>query len=1139
MTVKHVFWLALSYLSTTILVAQTYHNEWIDFDQAYYPIPITEEGLYRIDQAALLENGINITDANQIQLYRDGQAVPIYTSTDGTFGANDFIEFYGKRNDGKFDTHLYEQEDGQTHDFRSLFSDQAMYYLAIADNTTPVRIQSVANENTNNLTPEPYCMVTKTKVHAHAYFFGEVNRLSSYNVAFANFEAGEGFVSPLIVAGSNRAIDIATPSVYHESDAPAPTLEIAMVGRNDDFAIFNDHHIQVNINEQVYIDATYGGYETRIFNTTVDLQNINTPTTTINVRALGDATASDQNAVAYTRLTYPHNFNFDGEDLVAFDLDNKATYLEIPSFAQHGQEAVLYDETNQMRIIGIVENGILKFNLPAPTTTATRRHLVLFHAKLVGNSALQAITSLTPYQFIDFNDMNQQGNYLIITHPTLMEGETNQVAAYQNYRNSPEGGSFNAITVDINDLYHQFAYGIDKHPSSIRHFINFALDHFVTKPEYVLLLGKSIRYSTFRTLLSALEDCLLPTYGHQPADHQFGVRQIDELDFVPQISIGRLPAQTPTQVQNYLQKLKTHEAAIHTTACDKESRLWLKNVAQLGQVYSQVEIDDFSAYLAESEAILTQNSSWGANIGYTNIVFDNTTIDEAFATQMNAGIAVLNYIGHYTDFIGTPDDYTNNQRYPLMVSIAPFVNNVHKYISSDGDLSFAEKFVLHPKGAIGSIGASSLFSPPINHELQTRLFQYLFQTNYGSTIGKNMQATFAELAPVDLDFTIDKYMKLAIQTTTLIGDPALSLYAPDKSDFLIETGDLSLRNVDTNEPLNAASFTLPINTNALQIDLPIFNLGKVESGDLLVTMTQQLPDGSNGQTETYILTAPNFQEMLSVNFPIDATITGRHTIQIHVDQINAFEELCENNNAIELEMTVEDTNTPPITIQINAFLEGAYDANTQNMTTILRQQELLPLEQPFSAMPWNYAGTEQIAAINQLPNDIVDWVLIEFYEPTQQTIVTRKAALLRADGSISGIQPNGELGPLSIAATPAISAYHMVLRHRNHVAIYSAFPIAVEQSSLTMDFSQINQVLDGENQMTLLDNGRYALASGDMDGNGIITVEDFNVYATELQTGGNYLLPLGDLNLDGLLNVDDLNFYNKNASRIGVTEIRY
>ena len=84
--------------------AQVYNKESIDYSKTYYKFKVGKNGLFRIPQNVLANAGLGATPAEHFQLWRNGHLVPIYTSIpSGTLGASDFIEFWGKLNDGKPD----------------------------------------------------------------------------------------------------------------------------------------------------------------------------------------------------------------------------------------------------------------------------------------------------------------------------------------------------------------------------------------------------------------------------------------------------------------------------------------------------------------------------------------------------------------------------------------------------------------------------------------------------------------------------------------------------------------------------------------------------------------------------------------------------------------------------------------------------------------------------------------------------------------------------------------------------------------------------------------------------------------------------------------------------------------------------
>jgi hypothetical protein len=140
--------------------AQTdFGNEWIkDFSKKYYKIQVGKDGLYRIGYDVLKKLGLENTNADHFQLWNNGVEVPMYTTqSNTTLNPDGFLEFYGKINDGKFDTKMYQNPKYQTSDKWSLLTDTAVYFLTTNQSSVNLRYAvKTNNSSTSNLTPEEF-----------------------------------------------------------------------------------------------------------------------------------------------------------------------------------------------------------------------------------------------------------------------------------------------------------------------------------------------------------------------------------------------------------------------------------------------------------------------------------------------------------------------------------------------------------------------------------------------------------------------------------------------------------------------------------------------------------------------------------------------------------------------------------------------------------------------------------------------------------------------------------------------------------------------------------------------------------------------------------------------------------------------
>src|SRR5215831_3732121 len=99
--------------------AQSYQNEWIDYNKTYYKFKVgpfgydgvgapVRRGVVRITQPALAAAGLSDIPAEQFQLWRDGEEVRLYISkSSGILSSTDYIEFIGEIANGKPDRQLY------------------------------------------------------------------------------------------------------------------------------------------------------------------------------------------------------------------------------------------------------------------------------------------------------------------------------------------------------------------------------------------------------------------------------------------------------------------------------------------------------------------------------------------------------------------------------------------------------------------------------------------------------------------------------------------------------------------------------------------------------------------------------------------------------------------------------------------------------------------------------------------------------------------------------------------------------------------------------------------------------------------------------------------------------------------------
>jgi hypothetical protein len=179
-----------------------------------------------------------------------------------------------------------------------------------------------------------------------------------------------------------------------------------------------------------------------------------------------------------------------------------------------------------------------------------------------------------------------------------------------------------------------------------------------------------------------------------------------------------------------------------------------------------------------------------------------------------------------------------------------------------------------------------------------------------------------------------------------------------------------------------------------------------------------------------------------------------------------------------------------LTLDVEAILEGAF-GSTEILTT-LKEKGLLPLTQPYNTSPWNYSGTESVSSIS---DDVVDWVLIETRDApdassaVDATQMERQAAFLLKDGSIVSLDGSSNL---FFNNYPDQKLY-VLIHHRNHLSILSAFPITHYQGVFAYDFTSGSAQAysnTSAGQIEIIP-GIWGMFGGDSDSNGTISEDDY------------------------------------------------
>ena len=213
------------------------------------------------------------------------------------------------------------------------------------------------------------------------------------------------------------------------------------------------------------------------------------------------------------------------------------------------------------------------------------------------------------------------------------------------------------------------------------------------------------------------------------------------------------------------------------------------------------------------------------------------------------------------------------------------------------------------------------------------------------------------------------------------------------------------------------------------------------------------------------------------------------------------------------------------TLNIKVFLEGAMNG-VDTMQTKLRDVTAEGSIQGAGVLPKTDPYLGQVTIERDLPEEMVDWVLVELYDSRSGELVKQIPAILMSDGLIKNT--DGENG-LRLSNRELRNNYYIVVRHRNHLAVCSSYTISVRGNSINYDFTKGNAYENRVGQKEI-STGVYAMIAGDGDGNEYVQTNDkASIWAKEV---GKYGYLQSDFNMDAYSQTTDKSgFWSKNVGK--------
>ncbi len=234
-----------------------------------------------------------------------------------------------------------------------------------------------------------------------------------------------------------------------------------------------------------------------------------------------------------------------------------------------------------------------------------------------------------------------------------------------------------------------------------------------------------------------------------------------------------------------------------------------------------------------------------------------------------------------------------------------------------------------------------------------------------------------------------------------------------------------------------------------------------------------------------------------------------------------------------------------LTFLAKIILEGAYRLNAATMGFELNQKGLIPTTPP-DIYPYNLDPLRQLTTVIEVPDSVVDWIVLEFRTSFNSPERSYRTGFLRYDGFIvdlDGISPI-LLSPSKGGIDSGGGDYFVAVRHRNHLAVITENPIGIypETIETVFDFTKNANLLMGRaNAMKPVgytnNSVVFAMVAGDntanIRGRGLLNDDDYTDTWNTINLEG-YLLE--DYNLGGIITTKDFNISWNNRGKMSFTD---
>lgn len=607
----------------------------------WYRIAITDEGIYKIDAAALAAAGITVSsiDPRTIKIYGNGgddiaesisssravdlvqNAIYVSGESDGSFDTGDYVLFFGRSvRNWKYNTSTKRLEHTLNH-----YTETNYYWLTYGGDTGKRMSAQASNSSDAQYTPDRFrdgVVVEEENLKPSDVISGKDWYARSLNSASASYTYKLSM--PNLVSGD--VVRYRYHLLSHSSGASSFTVR-------EGSTTLGKYYFSTDTDEIYMTDNTS---TSTLSSSSVSGSNYSQISFTYNYAA-----TSDIGYIDWLEAYFPRYFFAESNYLRFWSPDTTAiVQYQLQDFTA---EPMVFNVTQPDSVLYITGlSGSYTFKAQE-TSSDVQKYIA------ASSSAWKSPSSITAVDNQDLHGYSTGADLVIITSSDFTDA-ANELATW---RSQSAHGGLSTLVVDVSKIYNEFGGGIPD-ITAIRDYLKYAYDTWTTPPQFVLFMGGA-SYD-YKGILGS-KSSFVPTW--QSAESKNEVSSYCTDDFfakfggtnVPYLVIGRIPARTSSDAATVVEKIKRYETESVTDGWKLcvlyvGDDSWSGSNEEDGTIHSDQEEalsgssctpDEFEKekiYLAEYPTV------------YSTLGRRKPDAYAAIINQLNTGVLIFNFSGH-------------------------------------------------------------------------------------------------------------------------------------------------------------------------------------------------------------------------------------------------------------------------------------------------------------------------------------------------------------------------------------------------------------------------------------------------------------------------------------------------------------